>query len=96
MRRTGKIRNPHGGTVETNLTPQQAIRAFCTECLGWQGDPKDCASVLCPVWPYRGKSLAYNGKRTANMTDEQRQASSARLKAMRDGRRALKEAEAST
>ena len=82
MRRTGKIRNPSGGTVDTTFTPAQAIRAFCAECRGWQGDPKDCTSVLCPVYQYRGKSFAYNGKRESTLTPEQRAAAGARLRAM--------------
>jgi len=35
-----------------------AIRLFCTECLGWGDDPATCTAPLCPLYPFRGKTLA--------------------------------------
>jgi hypothetical protein len=33
-----------------------AIKAYCTECLGFEGHAKDdCTSPLCPLYPYRGR-----------------------------------------
>ena len=38
-------------------TRSKAIKAFCTECLGFEIHPKDCTTVCCPLYPFRGKSL---------------------------------------
>ncbi len=41
------------------LLPRLAIKLCCMECLGWEADPKtDCTSPLCPLWLYRGRTLA--------------------------------------
>lgn len=39
-------------------TRSKAIKAFCTECLGYETHPKDCTSVNCALYTFRGKSLA--------------------------------------
>ena len=44
-------------------TRSKAIKAFCTECLGFEGSPVDCTAKMCPLFPYRGRSLAAYGKR---------------------------------
>lgn len=50
------IRHKLGGTIAVMLTRQDAIAAFCTECMGWgESHPKDCDATLCPLWMYRGK-----------------------------------------
>ena len=55
MRHT--IRTPEGTQLVELGSPRVAIKAFCQECLGWEGDPKaDCTSPLCPLFPLRGKS----------------------------------------
>jgi len=38
------------------LTRSLAIKAFCTECLGFETHPKDCESVNCPLYLFRGKT----------------------------------------
>lgn len=43
-------------TVIHDYTRGKAIKLFCTECIGWQGNPKDCTAKTCPLFPYRGKS----------------------------------------
>lgn len=30
---------------------------MCTECMGFESDPKDCTSKYCPVFPYKGRTL---------------------------------------
>lgn len=46
-------------TIEP-YTRSRAIKAFCTECLGYEDHPKYCETKLCPLLPYRGKTtLAY-------------------------------------
>jgi len=37
---------------------RKAIHVFCTECLGYEDHPSDCTAVLCPLFPFRGKSMA--------------------------------------
>lgn len=51
------IRTKTGGTVSVKLNRGRAIKAMCTECLGWNDDPKGCTSPLCPLFPFRGKIL---------------------------------------
>lgn len=53
-----KIRHRDGGEVEVDLTRDLAIKMMCTECLGWGEDhPNNCTAPLCPLFPYRGKSM---------------------------------------
>ena len=51
-----KIRRKNGKLKEVDLTRSLSIKAFCTECLGWETHPKDCESYNCPLWPFRGKT----------------------------------------
>jgi hypothetical protein len=52
------IRSARGkGTVTTELNRSKAIKAYCTECMGWETNPSDCDIKLCPLFPWRGKSL---------------------------------------
>lgn len=70
---THTIRSRTGGTHQAeNYTPSKAIRAFCAECMGWEGgfriedgkkikktlkeEIEDCPSTLCPLYPFRGNS----------------------------------------
>ena len=59
------IRDPKGNsrkdTIEVNLTPLTAIVKLCRECLGFEGEPRDCISKLCPVYPFR-TGEAHSGK----------------------------------
>ena len=34
-----------------------AMACFCTECLGWEDNPADCTAPLCPLYPFRAKTL---------------------------------------
>jgi hypothetical protein len=52
------IRTADGGRKKVKLTRCLGIKLLCVECLGFEGDPKDCTSPLCPVFPFRGKTLA--------------------------------------
>tara|TARA_B100000424_G_scaffold161737_1_gene123873 strand:- start:298 stop:483 length:186 start_codon:yes stop_codon:yes gene_type:complete len=51
-----KVKVKDGGLKEINLTRSAAIKAFCTECLGWTMHPKDCISYTCALYPFRGKT----------------------------------------
>lgn len=54
------IRSANGGTVTAELNRGKAIKAMCTECMGFEAHPKECTSKLCPLYPWRGKlMLAY-------------------------------------
>jgi len=55
------IRTKSGNLKKVKLIRSLAIRAFCTECLGFGEDhPKNCTSINCPLYPFRGKTeLAY-------------------------------------
>lgn len=58
------IRAKDSGTVEVELTRNRAIKAMCTECLGFgEAHPKDCTDKLCPLFPFRGKIQLAWGKR---------------------------------
>jgi len=52
------VRTKNGGLIELDITRNKAIKLFCTECMGWEGDIKECTSIHCPLYPYRGRSLA--------------------------------------
>ena len=68
------IRHKDGGLMHLeSYSPRQAIRAFCFECMGWQDDPRDCTSTMCPLYPFRGKII--------HLTDEQRAQRSEEAKA---------------
>ena len=51
------IRTADGGTITTELNRGKAIKAMCTECMGFETNPKECTSKLCPLYPWRGKIM---------------------------------------
>ena len=52
------IRTNSGGKKQVELTRGIAIQANCTECTGWGSEhPRNCPDVLCPLYPFRGKTL---------------------------------------
>jgi len=53
-----EIRTRDGGTKKIKYGRKKAIKLCCTECLGWEIDPEDCPCILCPLYPFRGKTLA--------------------------------------
>jgi len=61
MAQAHTIHTRDGGTVTIpKFTQQKAIRAFCSECFQWEGNPKDeCTSPLCPLYIYRGNFRAH-------------------------------------
>ena len=52
-----------GNTKIVRLTPLNAIRAFCLECVCWSSDEvKNCTNPLCPLYPFRfGKNPSRKG-----------------------------------
>ena len=58
MEKRHRIRGICGELVEVGgYTRSKAIKAFCTECMGFSEHPRECTSPVCPLYPYRGKSL---------------------------------------
>jgi len=50
----------HDGKGRLDIEPYtrgQAIKLHCTECLGFEGDPKECTSKNCALFPYRKKTM---------------------------------------
>lgn len=52
------IRTQDGGTITLDYARSQAIKLHCTECLGWETHPQKCTATLCPLFPFRGQTLA--------------------------------------
>ena len=56
---THTVRHKDGGTVTIkNYNKTKAIKLWCSECEGFEGDPKKCVEKLCPLFPYKGNTLA--------------------------------------
>jgi len=63
------IRAKNGSLLTLKLTRKLAIYANCVECLGWEDNPADCTATLCPLYPFRGKTLrTMKGNKTEGET----------------------------
>ena len=51
------MRTSKNGRITALLNRKTAIKAKCTECMGWEGNPNECTAKLCPLFPFRGKTL---------------------------------------
>jgi hypothetical protein len=58
LRRKHTIRTRDGGMKTFVYGRKQAIFLLCVECLGWDDHPNVCTSKLCPVYPFRGQTMA--------------------------------------
>lgn len=48
------VRSADGKTVEIRPYGRKiAMSAMCTECLGFETNPAECTSPLCPLFPFR-------------------------------------------
>lgn len=67
------IRHKDGETVTIDsYSPMRAIRAQCTECMGYQkNEVSKCTAPLCPLFPFRDAFDA-SVTRRAPLTEEQR------------------------
>ena len=64
VQKTHRIRSRNGEPIEIGrYTRSRAIKAFCTECMGFDTHPRECTSPLCPLYPFRGKILLAYGAR---------------------------------
>lgn len=80
------IRTSENGRVELDLTPGLAMKLKCMDCMGWEAHPKDCTSVLCPLYPYRGRTLlSMHGYKPRELTKEQKAQAAERLRKIREG-----------
>lgn len=52
------VRTSGGGQRTLRYGRKLAIYLKCTECLGWEDNPRDCTGKLCPLYPFRGKTFA--------------------------------------
>lgn len=67
--RKSSVREKVSHTIRTNsadgkgrktingYTKSLAIKAHCTECMGFESNPADCTSVNCALYPFRKKTL---------------------------------------
>ena len=51
------VRTADGLHIELRLTRKLAMACMCTECLGFEDNPADCTAHLCPLYPFRAKTL---------------------------------------
>ncbi len=52
------ILTKNGKAKSLLLTRGKAIKIHCTECCGYELNPKDCEIENCALYPFRGKSMA--------------------------------------
>lgn len=57
---THEIRGKNGHLLRVKLTRRTAILVHCTECMGYENDPKDCTSRYCALFPFRGRTRKAN------------------------------------
>ena len=75
--------------MEKITSPLKAIKAFCVDecCCGTYDAMKTCKREVCPLYEFRFGKNPYN---TRQLTDEQRQAASERMKKVAEARKANK------
>lgn len=48
-----------GGTITIkNYSIFKAVKLKCSDCCGFESDPRKCIDKLCPLWPFRDYTLA--------------------------------------
>ena len=52
------VRHKDGGTITfKNYSLKLAVLLNCSECEGFENDPRKCVDKLCPLWPFRGYTM---------------------------------------
>lgn len=52
-----RVRTADRGFILLHPYPKGlAVKAMCTECMGFEGNPSECTALTCPLFPYRGKT----------------------------------------
>lgn len=64
------IRAANGRYIRLRLTRKLAMAAFCTECMGFEENPAACTSKLCPLHPFRAKTLVTRRGSIDSLSDE--------------------------
>jgi hypothetical protein len=66
------IRPKDGGTRTVSLSPLEAIRLNCLECVCWsEYEVIHCTSKRCSLYPFRfGEDLEHKGKEDINNFNE--------------------------
>ena len=76
--------------MENPQSPLKAIREKCIDCCAGQvGEVRLCTVEKCPLWPFRFGKNPFSGRR--EMTDEEKEAASERLKKAREAKKTMKE-----
>ena len=53
------VRHKDGGTITiNNYSMLKAIKLNCSECCGFESDPRKCIDKLCPLWPFKDYTIA--------------------------------------
>ncbi len=52
------VRCADGRFKTIRMTRASSMAAMCTECLGFEDNPSTCTACLCPLYPFRAKTLA--------------------------------------
>jgi len=50
------VRTKEQGYITLSLSRARAIKLMCTECMGWETNPKECTDPHCPLFLYRGRT----------------------------------------
>lgn len=53
-----EIRTREGHTKKLRYGRKMAVALMCTECMGWENDVEGCTSPLCPLFPFRKRTMA--------------------------------------
>lgn len=53
------VRHKDGGTITiNNYSMQKAIKLNCSECCGFESDPRECIIKTCPLFPFKDYTMA--------------------------------------
>lgn len=53
------IRHKDGGKITIqNYSIFKAVKLNCSECCGFESDPRECIDKLCPLWPFRDYTIS--------------------------------------
>ena len=75
------VRHKDGKTVTIkNYSMKKAIALNCSECEGFESDPRNCVDKLCPLWPFRDYTLKNRNRAEYKFTPEQKQKALENLK----------------
>jgi hypothetical protein len=87
------VRHKDGGTVTIkNYTISKAIKLNCSECCGFDDDPRKCPDKLCPLFPFKDYTMLNRTRANfeRNMTPEHKEKMQDALKKYREQKAAAK------